>query len=118
MVPCYYNEDRFDDPGKAVDQDAWERTTPSEALRSPDEIEELIRRGEDRAERHYECNDTTPINYTNGPHERELDVDDKDDLQSLRHDFGRVAEFDADDVNDDDDEQLEPADPDEDEFDD
>jgi hypothetical protein len=30
-------------------------------------------------ERTYECNDTTPVDYTRGPHDDELDLDDRDD---------------------------------------
>lgn len=71
-IPVIYNEDRFDDPpGRVV--------VPPEEEDDRDvrDVESLINR-EEHQERTYDCNDTTPLDYTSGPHDKEFGVDEKE----------------------------------------
>lgn len=90
MIPVVYTEDRFDDdelgvPGGPVEFDVDERDAS--------EIEELLSRP-DRQEddRHYECNDVSPVNYNRGPHDEEFGVDanewDDDDPNPIDYSNG------------------------------
>jgi hypothetical protein len=79
-----YIEDRFDPP----DAHGSDRVEPIVSNWNPrdaeddndaDPFDDLDER-DDRSERHYECTDTTPIDYSRGPHDRELDIDDNDEI--------------------------------------
>jgi hypothetical protein len=65
-TPIQYNEDRFPsgdfEPIELDDRD----------------IEEYLRRPDRRAQKTYECTDTTPIDYTKGPHDHEFGVAESD----------------------------------------
>lgn len=83
MTPVIYNDERWVEP-KASENLAANVVNhgPSDNGDEKDakDVEEILRRP-DRPERNdYECTDTTPINYGNGPHDNELDTDDRDDL--------------------------------------
>src|SRR5215218_5175066 len=81
MRPPQYNDDRWEDPRKAESMaaDAVNRGPGDNGEeRSERDIEELLNRPDEREERVYECNDTTPINYAKGPHDEEFGVDDKE----------------------------------------
>lgn len=96
--PPQYNDDRFVDGAHAA--------TGSDDERSADDVEALIRRpARDHDDRVYECNDTTPVDYTRGPHERAFNLTPE-------------AEFDGPVSSGGDGDDLEPLDPDEDDEDD
>lgn len=87
--PIIYNDDRFDDsrgPAEEIRPPNGHKAPEEEPdERDGSEVDELARRSsDDRTEPAYECNDTTPIDYSNGPHEEEFGVeDDEPDFEPL-----------------------------------
>jgi hypothetical protein len=73
--PIQYTEDRFVPPPATAPPRG--RTEPEAKDRS--DVDELFRRPERRGDdRTYQCNDTSPLNYTRGPHDDEFGVDERD----------------------------------------
>jgi hypothetical protein len=79
MVPIQYTDERFVEPegsppataSMADDEDADER--------DGSEIEERLSRPSRGDARTYDCNDTTPLDYSKGPLDSECGVEDRDD---------------------------------------
>lgn len=94
MRPPQYVDTRFPESSQPAKADETED-------RSERDVDELIRRGpREERDRNYECTDTEPINYSNGPHDRPFDYD-KTEKRAIS--------------SEDDEEGFEPLDPDEDE---
>jgi hypothetical protein len=76
-TPIEYNDTRWEEsPPNAID-------SPQSGIegldeRDKDEVEELMSR-EPREEKEYECNDDSPLDYGRGPHDDELDTEDRFD---------------------------------------
>jgi hypothetical protein len=73
-TPIEYTDDRFEE---ASPSHVSPRPTADDDLdeRGPREIEDLLNR-EPRAEKSYECNDSSPLDYTKGPHDEVFGVDE------------------------------------------
>lgn len=81
-IPIQYVEDRFVERTKEESPQPfphYKEHNDDVDERDETDVEELLRRP-DRApdEREYACNDTTPINYTKGPHDEEFGVEETD----------------------------------------
>lgn len=85
MTPIIYNDDRFEPPvaaHAATDAPVEERTE--------DEVEELINRPSRSArdrDRDFQSTDTTPLDYSKGPHDDEFGVEDRDELGGDASDY-------------------------------
>jgi hypothetical protein len=75
-IPIEYRDERFDDP-PATSKDRVAEPPDEDDARDSRDVEELLSRGEPE-ERKYDCNDTTPVDYGKGPHDKEFGVDEKD----------------------------------------
>lgn len=80
MRPVQYNDDRFEarpsaPPGTGG---AGREVGDNGEVKAGSDVEELLRRPDRPTRSDYECNDTTPVDYSKGPHDDELDVSDKD----------------------------------------
>ena len=80
-IPVQYNDDRWPEPSNAPDRSA--AASPQGRDDDADyhderDIEELLSRpAREPNDNDYECNDTTPVNYANGPHDRDFEDDDE-----------------------------------------
>ena len=101
QIPLIYNEDRWPDPEPSAlpnhllgvpigrtpdDTDDVTKDASEDDTKDASEVEEILRR-EDRPDRVYECNDTTPIDYNKGPHDDEFGVADKDEPDVTAEEF-------------------------------
>ena len=115
-TPITYNDDRWEEPKQAENLAAAAASGSDEGVdedaRSANDVEELLHRAP-REGHDYECTDTTPIDYTKGPHDTEFGVDEKDfdpgaENPPVPYDNGpHDDEFGVDDESED---SLEPAD--------
>ena len=77
MQPIQYVDDRFEPSGAVAARRAPE---PEDVIDTAD-VEELLRRPDRAPRTNYECNDTTPVDYSRGPHEEVFGVDDDYDAE-------------------------------------
>ncbi len=125
MTPVIYNDDRWaspKDPENLAGRTAAGKMFPeNEDLDERDghDVQELLSRPDEREEKHYECTDKTPINYSKGPHDQEFGVDedefDKADPDPVN--YSRAPHDDEFGVDEDDENNFQQADDDESEFD-
>jgi hypothetical protein len=82
-IPITYTDDRW--TPMTPKQQRQADIVAREERRHIDDVEEMLSRP-DRGveERHYECNDTTPVNYGKGPHTEAFGVDE-DEVESTGH---------------------------------
>ena len=113
MVPVQYNEDRFPsqdrpDPLAVKVSDDGTIIDSGPPINSA-EVEEMLRRPDRKDEREYECNDVSPVDYGNGPHDKEFGVADHDfeEPDSAPVNYGRGPHDEEFGVEDD--EELEPT---------
>lgn len=78
-IPIEYNDPRWDEasPAESSSGQLSHNETDEGDEREERDIEALLKR-ETRNPSGYECNDTTPLNYSKGPHQDEFGVDEKD----------------------------------------
>ncbi|SIO37195.1 hypothetical protein SAMN05444166_4173 [Singulisphaera sp. GP187] len=106
-IPIIYNEDRFVESAKSSRHFSEEE----QEERDHRDIDELLSRPDTRDERSYECNDTTPIDYSRGPSNEEfgVDEDEMDSLDETPLDYTRGPAS-AEEFGVDEDDDLEPLD--------
>jgi hypothetical protein len=111
MTPVIYNDTRFIDESSPQ---SGRETEPEE--RDGRDIESLINRA-DREVAVNKTNDDTPLDYSRGPHDDELDLSDRDFVSPDDEpiDYARGEHDNEIDIEDSDepDDELEDADPDE-----
>jgi hypothetical protein len=78
--PLIYNDDRWAEPKQAENMAAHAASGQDDDpdVRDAGEVEEMLRRPASDGDRTYECNDTTPVDYTRGPHDEEFGVEEKE----------------------------------------
>ena len=107
----YNSSDRWGEPSRAVSP-ASDIVQGDDDERDGRDIDEILNRAP-REERDYECTDTTPINYSKGPHDEEFGVDEKDfnpDAENPPVPYENGPHDDEFGVDDEDEDSLEPAD--------